>query len=157
MTFVYKVRWQREFRSLSIYLSTTFIIIYILLACIRYVSLRFDFAKTFEHMPFPIFLLGLLLIPLLCIAFAFILAQLFRDAAITLTEDAIQGRNFWGRKHTIPLADITTLTRFRDNGINAIVVHSRQHGQIYISNKIERLSELLKALEPYLSHQPQGA
>jgi hypothetical protein len=48
------------------------------------------------------------------------------------------------------LSDLSSLTPFRSNGINAIVVKSQSHGRIYISDRIQGLSELLEILEPHL-------
>lgn len=53
-------------------------------------------------------------------------------------------------KNTIPLSDITSLTNFSSNGINAIVVNSKNHGKVYISEHTDRLPELLGLLKPYL-------
>jgi hypothetical protein len=93
----------------------------------------------------------LLFVPLFSIVFAFLISQWFRLASITISEGMIQGRTYWGRKNKIPLNVITKLTRFHSNGIRAIVVHSKYHGSIYISDKTERLSELMSLLAPYLS------
>jgi len=60
----------------------------------------------------------------------------------------LHGRTYWGRKNRIPLNDITKLTEFSSNGIRALVVHSRYHGKIYISDRTERLAELLEMLAP---------
>ena len=56
-------------------------------------------------------------------------------------------------KNTIPLSDITRLTNFSSNGINAIVVNSKKHGKIYILEDTDRLNELLGLLKPYLANE----
>jgi hypothetical protein len=127
-----------------------------LISGIRYVSFRFDYAKTFEHMSPLTFLYIILCVPFISAGFAFLVSLWYRLATITLDEDAIHGRSYWGRKNKIPLHDITKLTPFSNNGIKAIVVNSKHHGQIYISDKTERLPELLDLLAGYLPDQLDG-
>ena len=88
-------------------------------------------------MSFPTFLLILSGLPVFSIAFAFLISQWSRLATITIFDGSIHGQGFWGTKKKIPLSDITSLTPFSNNGINAIVVNSKLHGQIYISDKTE--------------------
>ena len=56
-------------------------------------------------------------------------------------------------KNNIPLSDITKLTNFSSNGINAIVVNRKYHGKIYISEHTARLAELLGLLKPYMTNK----
>ena len=121
-----------------------------LLLGIRYLSSGFDYAKTFEHTSLPVFLLILACIPVFSVGFSFVIALYFRLATITISSSEIWGRSFWGFKNRIPLTDITKLTPFSNNGINAIVVNSRYHGKIYISDKTQRLSELLALIDACL-------
>ncbi|MGA7966850.1 MAG: hypothetical protein WCB49_13370, partial [Gammaproteobacteria bacterium] len=84
-------------------------------------------------------------------SFSFIIALWFKLAAITIHGGAITGRSYWGFKNRIPLNDIETLVPFRGkNGISAIVVKSKCHGKVYISDHTENLEELLDLLLPYL-------
>lgn len=101
-------------------------------------------------MSFPVFLLVLVCIPVFSAGFSLLIASWFRIATITISNEEIRGRNFWGFRNRIPLTDISKLTPFTNNGINAIVVNSRYHGQIFISDKTQRLPELLAILDPYL-------
>ena len=91
--------------------------------------------------------------PLFSILFAFVISQWFRLCSITVCDGVIQGRTYWGRKNRIPLSEITKATRFSSNGIRAIVVHSKYHGKIYISDRTERLGELMAMLAPYVAQQ----
>lgn len=53
-------------------------------------------------------------------------------------------------KNKIPLNDITKLVPFSNNGISAIVLHSKHHGQVWISDKTQQLPDLLKFLADYV-------
>ena len=106
-----------------------------------------------HRVPFGTMLVIVLLFaPLFSIVFAFLISQWFRLASVTISDETIQGRTSWGTKNKIPLNDITKLTRLHSNGIRAIVVHSKYHGKIYISDKTERLSELMSLLAPHVGH-----
>ncbi len=152
MSETFPVEWKRLFKSLSVVMSVSIIVPVVLLMFIRLVSSGFDYEKTFEHVSFPMSLFFLVCIPLVSIGFSFLIALWFRLATITISAGKIHGRNYWGIRNSIPLNDITKLTSFRSNGINAIVVNSQYHGQVYISEKTERLSELLGIL---LGHLPE--
>lgn len=148
---IYPIVWKPLFVSLTIYISAAIIIPLIIMIVIRFVSLRFDFNETFGHMSFFDFLLILACVPFVAMVLSFLIAQYCRIGTITLSERQIEGRNYWGFKKSIPLADITELSPFNNNGLNAIVVHSKYHGDIYVLDKTERLEELLGKLEPYLN------
>ena len=77
----------------------------------------------------------------------------YRFWTITIDEGTLSGRTFWGRKNQIPLKDITELTPESCSGIDAIIVHSNSHGQIYIAAHTERFDELMKILENHLPEE----
>jgi hypothetical protein len=131
-------------------MSIAIIVPLIILLGIRCVSLGCSYEKIFEHVSFPVFLIILAATPVIAAGFSFLIALWYRLATITVSSTEIRGRNFWGIRNQIPLTDITKLTPFSSTGINAIVVNSRYHGQIYISDKTEHLSELLARLEACL-------
>jgi len=147
---IFPVEWKRLFKSLSVFISVAILVPVTLMMLIRYVSSGFDYGKTFEHVSLPMALLFLVFIPIVSAGFSFLISLWFRLATITLSNGEIHGRNYWGIRNRIPLNDITKLTSFRNNGINAIVVNSQYHGQIYISDKTARLPELLTILRGYL-------
>lgn len=157
MNATFRVQWQRLFKSLSISISVAIVAPVLLMMGFRFLFLGFDLGKTFEHISPPVFLIVLLCVPLFSSALAFLVSQWFRLASITVSNGTIRGRNYWGVKNQIPMTDITKLTRFSDNGINAIIVHSRYHGKIYISDRTERLKELLELLETYILHNAKPA
>lgn len=155
MNTTFKVQWQPLFKKLAI-LTPVLIFFGILISMGGDLVLQqFGLAKPFKHTSLPSFLGMLFGATLLGIPLAFLFAQWFRRYTITFSEDAIEDRNLLGRKKKIPLADITKLTPYSDNGIDAIVVHSRYHGQVYILEKTERLGELLDILESYLPHEAE--
>ncbi len=154
MNATYPVDWKRLFKSLSVFISVAIIVPVSLLMMVRYASSGFDHAKTFEHLSFPAFLLMLLCVPPFSAAIALLVALWLRRAAINIKDEAIHGLNYWGFRNRIPLNDITRLTSFHNNGINAIVVNSRYHGQIFISDKTQCLPELLALLN---GHLPEDA
>jgi hypothetical protein len=155
MNDIFHVNWKRVFKSLAIFITFAIDGPFILVWVIRFISMGFDYRKTFGHWDLPgVLLLIFIYIPFFSGIFAFLLSQFIRIATVTLTDDKITGSNYWGIKKTIPLTDITKLTRFVGrNGINAIVVNSNNYGKIYISDHTERLNELLNFLAPYLAHK----
>lgn len=150
MSKVYPVRWQRVFASLTKVITFLILVPLVCMMSLRYVMHGFNYAKTFEHVSLPGFLLVLACVPLGSAVFAFLIAIWFRFAGITLTDVAISGRNYWFLKNRIPLSDITDLSHFSSNGINAFVVHSCYHGKIYISDMTEDVDELLTLVSSYL-------
>lgn len=151
MTDTFPVNCQRLFRSLTIYMSFAIIVPVTLIMVIRLVSSGFSYAKTFENMSPMAFISIFAFVPAICGSFAYLISLWYRLATITISEDSIQGRSYWGRKNRIPFHDITKLTPFSHNGIRATVVNSKNHGQIFISDMTVRLPELLTFLEEQLS------
>ena len=120
----------------------------------HFVSMGFDYKKTFEQLSLHGFLALIFLgVPLFSAIFALLISRCFRIANITISGGKITGRNYWLLKNNIPLSDITKLTNFSSNGINAIVVNSKYHGKIYISEHTDRLDELLGLLKPYMTNK----
>jgi len=117
---------------------------------IRYVSTGFNFEKTFEHMSFPAFLLVSVSAPFFSIGFSFLVAQLFRCARVTISNGEIEGVGSWGSRNRIPLNDISKLIYYSAYGINGLVVRSRYHGQVFISDKTRNLEELLDIVAVHL-------
>jgi hypothetical protein len=116
----------------------------------RYITTGFDYHKTFEHLSLPIFISILLIgVPLFSLLFSFLLSQLFKLASIQISNSEITGRNYFWLKKTIPFSDISGLSNYSNNGINAIVVNSKNHGKIYIYKETERLEEIIAILEAY--------
>ena len=150
MNATFPVDWKRTFKSLSVLMSATIIVPVTLLMGIRYLFSGFNYEKTFEHMSVSVFVFILVCIPFFSVGFSFLIALSFRLATITISNEEIRGRSFWGFRNRIPLTDISKLTPFSNNGINAIVVNSRYHGQIYISDKTQHLPDLLAILDEYL-------
>ena len=154
MNATFQVDWRQIFKSVAIFMSSAIIGGILIPVGIATIS-----GRSPKHaVPFTSMVIYVLLFaPLFSIAFAFVISQWFRLASITVSEEAIRGRTYWGRKNEIPLSDVTKLTRFSSNGIRAIVIHSRYHGKIYISDRTERLTELLALLAPYLNERPNQA
>lgn len=116
---------------------------------IRYVNYGFDFGAAFPHLNLK--LLGNRLWD------CHILYRLFmayspvgQNGKITINNGIIQGRNYWGFKNSFPLVESVSSYNFSNNGINAIVLVSRNSGKIYISVHTEKLNELLDLIEPYI-------
>jgi hypothetical protein len=143
----FKVDWRRVFRSLAVFMSASIILgVFIPVS----IDSLLHGSRRGKVSAISVLIFILLFAPVFSIAFAFLISQWFRLASITVSEGVVEGRTYWGRKNKIPLSDITKLTRFSSKGIRAIVVHSRYHGKIYISDKTERLSELIAILTPYV-------
>lgn len=150
MNATFPVNWKQVFKSLSVFMTFSILVPVTLMILVRYVFSGFNYEKTFEHVSLPVLLLMLVCVPLISMVTALLIGLCLRLATITIVEGRIQGRNYWGRKNRIPLSEITQLTPFNNDGIKAIVVRSKHHGQVYISDKTERLAELLELLNGYL-------
>jgi hypothetical protein len=138
------------FRFVTVILSLVLGIGFILVIVGRFISVGFDFGKTFSHLSLAMCLLILFVgIPLFSGFMGFLISQWMRALTITLYHDRITGRNAWGRKRTIPLSGITELTRDSSHGLKWIEVNGKHHGTICISDYTERLDELLGHLAPY--------
>ena len=150
----YPVKWRQQFKLLTIYMTIIIVVPILFFMTFHFISNGFDYEKTFEKLSIYGFLaLVFLGVPLFSVVFAFLISQCFRIADITISDGKITGRNYWLLKNSIPLSDITKLTNFSSNGINAIVVNSKYHGKIYISEHTDRLHELLGRLKPYLTNK----
>jgi len=150
----YPVKWKKQFKSLAIYMTIVIYVPVLFFMAFHFISMGFDYEKAFEKLNLPGFLAFIIIgVPLISLMIAFLVSQCFRIAKITISDGKITGRNYWMLKNTIPLSDITELTNFSSNGIDAIVVNSKNHGKVYISEHTERLGELLGHLEPYLTNE----
>lgn len=149
----YPVQWKQKFKVLSIYMTIVIFVPVLFFMAYHFISMGFDYEKTFEKISLLGFLVLIFLgVPLFSTIFAFLISQYARMANITIADGKITGRNYYMLKKTIPLSDITELTNFSSNGINAIVVNSNHHGKVYILEDTERLNELLGLLAPYLAN-----
>jgi len=146
----YQVLWKELWLSLSKYMAIAITIPLIIIFAIRYVQFGFDFGAAFPHLNLKNSLLIGSGIVLFCIGFAWLIALWARMAKITISNGIIQGRNYWGFKNSFPLAESVSSYNFSNNGINAIVLVSRNSGKIYISVHTEKLNELLDLIEPYI-------
>ena len=96
---------------------------------------------------------GVVAIVAFAAAFSFIIAIFFRMMAVRVTDEFIEGRNYWCAKKRIPLSAIEDLSRFSSHGVEAIVVGSKHHGKVYISLHTENLADLIEFLGTYLPSQ----
>ena len=150
MNVIFAVDRKRLFKSLTFYILFA---IYLPLFFILSLHCFFSLAKNenpFKNVEQTLFFL-FICIPIISVAFSLLVASWYSLATIKITNEEIHGRNYWGFRNRIPLREITKLSEFSNNGIQAIVVHSQNHGNIYISEKTQRLDELLRLLDDYIS------
>jgi hypothetical protein len=144
----FPVLWQRLWRSLTIYGSIAIIVSVSLFLVVR--VLKLGVAEAFRHIT-P---LGLVVGVVGIVAFAAIMALIFslfmRAMSVRVTDEFIEGRNYWCMRKKFPLKEIVGLSRFSSNGIDAVVVSSKRHGAIYISVHTENLDDLVELLATYL-------
>lgn len=81
------------------------------------------------------------------LALGFLLAAPFKLASIELTGEAILGRNYFGRKTTIPLVAIKGILPSKKFGTDGLVVDGGGHGEIYVWSVIYEFDELVEILE----------
>lgn len=146
----YQVLWKELWLSLSKYMAIAITIPVLIVFAIRYVKYGFDFGAAFPHLNLINSLKIGSGIVLFCIVFGWLIAMWVGMAKITISNGTIQGRNYWGFKNSFPLAESVSSYNFSNNGINAIVLVSRNSGKIYISVHTEKLNELLELIEPYI-------
>ncbi len=116
--------------------------------------MRLGYPEAFRHISLLGFLLFVPGTVLFASVVAITIAMCVKSMAITLTDDHIEGRNYWGLKRRIPLTEIAALAPFNSGGINVVVVSSKHHGKIYISVHTANLEELLELLTTYLPKAP---
>jgi hypothetical protein len=148
MKIVFPVLWRKMWRSITIFISVAIIVPLSLMLGIS--VLRVGYEKAFRHVTPPgilIFILGVIAVAAIS---SLLCSLLFQCMKVTLGDDFIQGRNFWGMKRKIPLGEITRLSAFYSHGVECVVVSSARHGEIYISMHTENLNELLMLLGTYL-------
>ena len=151
MIATFPVNWQQLFKSLTIFISVAIDAPLMLSIAIVFIWTGFNYSRTIGHASLNDFLLLFFVyVPFFSGIISFLISQFLRISIITLSDGNIAGRNYWGLKNTIPLYDVTEVTRFGNHGINWIVVNSKNHGKIYILEHTERLHELLDLLTPYL-------
>lgn len=149
----FPVRWRRIWRSMTIYMSVGILIPVAFAVGLR--AWKLGAAEGFRHItPFGAGV-GVIAIIGFSAVFALLLALFFRVMAVRITDEFIEGRNYWCMKKRIPLSAIESLSRFSSSGVDAIVVSSRHHGKIYISVHTEGLADLIELLGTYLP--PQNA
>jgi hypothetical protein len=146
MTRTFPVDWIKIFKSVTLFMTIAILLGVLAAAIARLARLDFDTEKAFGHISLSLLIGVLLWIPLFSATLAFFIAYWFKRASITLSDSEIEGRGYWGFKKKIPLKDIKSLGDFSRCGIKAIVVASKHHGKIYISNYTEGLDEIVELL-----------
>ena len=154
MSTTYPVRWQKLFRSLTVFMSIGIALPISFAVVMRLIQHGYE--KAFEHIsPLSLFLIYLG-IPVVSALFALPIAYWFKLASIKLSDHEISGRNYWGIRRSIPLKSIKQLSPFSNNGINAIVVDGGTSGKIYIHEYTECYSELIELLSTYISNEKEN-
>jgi len=143
-----KVQWKPLWRFLSIFFLVVFWIGIPPIMIIRWVKLGKE--KAFEHISLIEFLALMGILSVAAIVFGFLFASVIRIAKIQIKEGYLHGRNYWCLKNRIPLNEITDLTRFSSNGIEAIVAHSKRNGKVYIPLNIENFEEIIALLATHV-------
>lgn len=143
----YPVNWIGLGKKLTKFISIAISIPLIFVFIIRFFTSGFNLDATFEHMAIwqlPLFFLGIVAFSAI---FSFLISAAFKFAYIEIENGNLIGRNYWFLKNSIPLAEITELYPFSNNGIDAVVASAGRHGKVYISTHTENLQELLAFIE----------
>lgn len=143
----FPVLWRRVWRSLTIYISAGILIPVSLSIGLRVWKLGAE--EALRHMTLVGACVGAVAIVGFATIISLAIAFFFRAMSVRVTDDFIEGRNYWCLKRRIPLSEIDSLSHFSSNGIEAIVVSSKRHGKVYISLHTENLSDLVKLLGTY--------
>lgn len=143
----YPVLWVNLWKKLSKFISLAISIPVAFLFIIRLFKSDMSIETTFEHISLTqlaLFFLGIIVIS---ITFSFLIAILFKFAAVEVKGDYLIGRNYWLLKKQIPIKSIEQFYPFSDNGIDAVVADAGSYGKVYISIHTEKLDDLLTFLE----------
>lgn len=144
---IYAVKWKELWRSLTKYMTLTIISSVVVILAIRFSKEGFSYDVIFKHLS-PVGYIGLFAG---MFVFSFVCAGaislLFKLTSITIEDDCIAGRNYFGLKKKIPLSKIEELRPFSNNGIKALIADGGKYGSVYIYMHTERLNELIELIE----------
>jgi hypothetical protein len=148
MNLSFKIRWKPLWRSLTIYM---------LLALVGKIALLIAFAwvtkgytATFRHVSPQMALLGIAIAVVFCGALSLGVALLCRMMSVRITDLHLEGRNYWGIRRRLPLAEISSMSRFDSNGYRATVVSAGKHGKVFILDLTENVQDILSLLATHL-------
>ena len=146
----YKVNWKSHWNHLAKFMCIAILIPVCFIVLIDFLKKGFSYEKIFEHLS-PIGFVGIAIgICMFCYLFAGALSALSILSSIKLDKKNLAGRDMWGRKKTIPLSSIKSLSFFSNNGVNGYIVEGGKHGQVFIYQKTNHIDELLAAIEQYV-------
>jgi hypothetical protein len=143
----YPVNWIGLGKKLTKFISIAISIPVAFIFIIRLFSSGFNLDATFEHVAIwqlPLFFLGIVAFSAV---FSFLISVAFKFAYIEIDNGNLIGRNYWFFKNSVPLAEITELYPFSNNGIEAVVASAGRHGKVYISTHTQNLQELIEFIE----------
>ncbi len=144
--FVYKVNSGKVRRDVFIYSAIVVNIMLALITAEKYIKTDFDYHETFKHLGAIPVVIGLFIPTLLMGAMALAVGWLFNRAYIEVKDGNIFGVNFWCIRKSVPINSINGMRQYNVNGIKAVIITSKKHGSIYISEKTENFEHLINEI-----------
>jgi len=143
----FRVNWKGLWKSLTKYMTIAIVASITLIMVVRFFSNGFTYESVFKHLSPIEYIYMFFVIWGFCGVFSLLIALWVRAAKVTIKDENLHGRNYWGFKKIIPLNGIKSLEPFSDNGINAVIADAGKHGKIFIYIQTERLDELIEIIE----------
>ena len=153
----YQVLWREFWFTLSKYMAMAVSIPVLAIFAARYAKYEFNFSAAFPHLNLINSLEFISGAMLFCTGFSLLIALWARMAKITIRNNIIHGRNYWGFKNSFPLVEVVSSYKFSNSGMNFIVLVSKNSGKIFISVHTERLNNLLELVEPFILNNEKNS
>jgi len=155
MDMTFRLRWRSMWKYLTIYMSIAVIVPIAFFVVFTWVTKGYD--ETFRHVSPAMGLLGIPAVVAFCGVFTLGIALLCRLMSVRLTDDHLEGRNYWGFKKRLPLDQISSLDRFDSNGYRATVANAGKHGKVFILDQTENVQDILLLLSACIENNRKEA
>ena len=150
MNLSFKVRWKPLWRSLTIYMLIALVGKIALFVALAWVTK--GYAVTFRHVSPQMGLLGIPIVVVICGTLSLGVALLCRMMSVRITDLHLEGRNYWGIRRRLPLAEISSMSRYDWSGYRATVVSAGKHGKVFILDLTENVQDILSLLTTHLEN-----
>lgn len=148
MNLSFKVRWKPLWRSLTIYMLIALVGKIAFFVALAWVTK--GYVVPSRHVSLQMGLLGIPIVVAFCGTFSLGVALLCRMMSVRITDLHLEGRNYWGIRRQLPLAEISSMSRYDSNGYRATVVSAGRHGKVFVLDLTENVQEVLSLLTTHL-------
>lgn len=155
-TLRFPIAWKALCKEITLMMAASIIVPILVMLLFRWVIKGFSFSALFEHAD-PIILILVLTvgIPAVCFVTGLFSALYMRRFEICISEGILMGRGYWGGQIAVPHSEIRGSYEVKNQAMRALMIKT-PNGDVCISDKTERYSELLEVLQPYLDGSSQA-